>query len=54
METDLCIEVGVTFYNKKQLKEVYQTLTTGKNFEYMVAKSDKLCMIIKCIGEGCS
>lgn len=54
METDLRVEVGAMFPNKKQLKAACQTLATRENFEYTVAKSDKSRMIIKCVGEGCS
>ena len=46
METDLRIEVGVMFPNKKQLKAACQTLATRENFEYTVTKSDKSRMII--------
>ena len=51
METNLRIEVGAMFPNKKELKIACQTFTTHKNFEYIIVKFDKSCMIIKCIGE---
>ena len=41
------------FPNKKELKIACPTFATHKNFEYIVVKSDKSRMIIKCIGEGC-
>ncbi len=48
------IIVGARFKHKKELKVACQNLATHKNFEYMVVKSDKSRMRIKCLGEGCS
>src|SRR5437667_4036804 len=52
-QANVRVEVGAMFANKKQLKAACQTFATRENFEYKVLKSDKLHMIIKCIGEGC-
>ena len=53
-QANIHVEVGAMFANKKQLKAVCQTFATRVNFKYKVLKSDKLRMIIKCIGERCS